>query len=109
MVCDPPLKVTVTLSEDEKKVIYTTVMENHFFELKENMSSDLVGVRCQPSSSLKLQVTLDKNTKTVKFECGYPENDPDYLKLKNIADTIQRIISQKEKEMAIPQPICGYL
>lgn len=107
MVCDPSLNLTVSLSENEKKEIYNKIVESHFFSLKENMLP--IGAMCEPQYGLTLRVTAAGKTKSVRWTCGYSETDPDYLKLINIITAIDNIISQKEKEMSVPEPRCAYL
>ncbi len=108
MVCDSPLSFTVKLSENEKKEIYNTIAKNNFFNLKENMLPSGGVAACLPGFGFTLRVTANEKTKTIRWICGYPEDDPDYLKLKNITNVIDNVILQKEKEMSIPEPRCVY-
>lgn len=105
MVCDPSEDYKVTLTEEEKKTIQDTAIKSNFFDLKSDMRQ---GMMCLPSSSMTLNITIGEKTNTIKWRCGFPSDDPDYKKLKEIETTILGIISQKEKELNIPSAKCGY-
>ena len=102
------------LTESEKMTIYNSVLENDLFNIKEDFAEncDSEGL-CQiitPLYSATLKITKDGKTKTIKYSGEYIyENDPELKKFLNVEKVIRDIISQKEKEMNIEQPQCGYI
>lgn len=114
MVCDPIEKYTVQLSESDKIAIYNSILENDLFNIKgeftKNCNSEGVCVTTTPLSTATLRITIDGKTKTIKWSANYIDrDDPDLKKFMNVEKVIQGIISQKEKEMFIPEPRCGYI
>ncbi len=114
MVCDPSIEYEFRLTDLEKNVIYSTIIENDLFNIKddltENCDSEGNCLWVEPFSSALLTITIDGKTKTIKWSSNYiNRDDPDLQKFLNVINTIGEIIKQKEIELDIEQPTCGYL
>ena len=108
MVCDPPKQYNVKLSDSEIKTIYDAVLKYQLYSLNEDLSCKEIScpiVVPNPTSTLKI-ITEDKIIKTIK--ASYYES-PDTQRFYNVENIIREIISQKETELNIEQPRCGYL
>jgi len=114
MVADPPIEYTMQLSDAEKMEIYQSVLDNDFFNIKNEFTENcnLIGI-CQtvtPLSKSTITITIEGNVKTVKASADYfDKNDPDYKKFRNVEQVIYNIIIKKENELNIPQPTSGYI
>ncbi len=115
MICDGLVEeYDFQLTEAEKMSIYNSVLENDLFTIKDEFTEncDLEGkcLAVTPLSTTTLKITLDGKTKIIKWSGDYiDEDDPELEKFQNVEKVIQNIIFQKEKEMNIEQPQCGYL
>ncbi len=114
MVCDPAKEYTFQLSNGEKTIIYNSIKENDLFQIKDELTKNCNSkgecFNVEPLSTSTLKITLNGATKTIKWSANYFEtDDPDLKKFQNVTRVIQDIISQKEKEIKIEQPKCGYL
>lgn len=115
MICDGLVEeYDFQLTEAEKMSIYNSVLENDLFTIKDEFTEkcDLEGncLGVSPLSTTTLKITLDGKTKIIKWSGDYIDgDDPELEKFQNVEKVIQNIIFQKEKEMNIEQPQCGYL
>jgi len=114
MVCDPPIEYGFVLSESEKKAIYDSIKENDLFNVKDEFTEncDLTGIcmNVSPMTSSTLRISVDGKTKEIIYIGNYiHRDDPDLKKFQNVTIIIQEIISNKEKEKGIEQPLCGYM
>ncbi len=113
MVCDPSKKYDFQLTGAEKTKIYNSILENDLFNIKDEFTENCDWRGCQevtPLSISTLKITVDSKTKTIKWRANYiNKDDPELKRFRNVVNVIQNIISQKEKEMNIEQPKCGYM
>lgn len=113
MVCNPAVKYKVDVTDEEMEAINRAISENDFFNIGDDFTKncDSKGI-CKdvsPLSTATLKVVSGGKTKTVKWSAAYSGDDEAGLKrFKNVETAIRNIISEKEREMAIPQPKCGY-
>lgn len=114
MICDPLKEYDFQLTEPEKSEIYNSILENDLFNIKDEfIKSCYLGGICQqvtPLSTATLKITVNGKTTAIKWSANYiNREDPELKKFQNVEKIIQNIISQKEEEMNIKQPTCGYL
>ena len=115
MVCDPPKRYQVVLSDSEKKAIYDAVLKNDFFNIKDDLTSGCNDKgECAgqfPDTSATLTIKIEGKTKTIKYKPEYAtmhENDPDIAKYKNIVTVIGGILNKRREELNVPRPRCLY-
>ncbi|MBN2517821.1 MAG: hypothetical protein JXB14_03170 [Candidatus Altiarchaeota archaeon] len=114
MVCDPPQDYKVTLTEDEKRSVYNSLVDNDFSKIKNDLTDNCDDsgrcIEIDPLWGATLTVTINGEKKTVKWRANYYyEDDPDAVRFGEIKSVIEGIISEKEEELKIPEPGCGYL
>lgn len=114
MVCNSSKEYDLQLAESEKTEIYNSILENDLFNIKEEFTENCDWkVICQevtPLSTATLKITVDDKIKTIKWSANYiDKDDPELKKFQNVVKSIRDIISQKEKDMNIEQPKCGYI
>ncbi|MBS3143003.1 hypothetical protein J4464_06460 [Candidatus Woesearchaeota archaeon] len=114
MVCDPLREYTVQLTESEKTVIYASIVQNDLFNVKDEFTKNCDWRGCRgmnPLSTITLKITVDEKTKTIKWSADYinMKKDPEVKRFLNVTNTIRDIIVDKENEMNIEKPKCGYL
>jgi hypothetical protein len=114
MVCDPSKEYDFKLTDYEKTEIHNSILQNDLFNIKDDFTEncDESGI-CQevtPLSTATLIITIDEKIETIKYSANYIfPDDPELQKFQNVVMVIQDIISQKEEEMNIKPPTCGYL
>ncbi len=115
MVCNTPKQYVIKLNTIERNQVYNAaIIGNGLLNLKSDFTKNcnLLGI-CQdlnPLETSTLKIEFDGKTKIIKWAANYyNNNDPDLKKLMNVEDIIKTLISQKELEMNIEQPKCGYL
>lgn len=113
MVCDAPVEYEFILSESEKQAIYDSIKENDLFNIKNEFTENCYLILCMdvtPMTSSTLRISVDGKTKEIIYLGNYiHRDDPELKKFQNVTKTIHEIISNKEKEMSIEQPTCGYM
>ena len=113
MVCDPSKEYDFKLTDSEKTEIHNSILQNDLFNIKDEFTKNCGLSGCQevtPLSTATLKITVDDKTKIIKWSANYIfKDDPELQKFQNVVRVIQDIISQKEEEMNIEQPTCGYI
>ena len=114
MVCDSSKEYSVQLTEAEKTEIYNSISENYLFAIKKDFTKNCnekgICQSVEPLLSATLNIAANGKIKIIKWSANYIDNDdPELKRFQNVLKIIQDIISQKEKEMIIEQPTCGYL
>ena len=92
-----PTSITFTLSAAQMQSIWTSTMETHFFQIKNNFTEncDESGncVLVTPEHYHSLKITGNNNTHTVIAHDGYAfPHDEEYQKFKSLVDEIDRMI-----------------
>jgi len=113
MICEPSKNITLYMSAYDMTRIYDSIIQNNLFNIKDNFTNNCSPTGCQeisPLSTATLKIASGDKIKTIKWRANYiDKNDPELIRFQNVTDTIQNIISQKEKDMAIEKPKCGYM
>lgn len=114
MVCEPSINYDMRLTTLEKNVIYRAIMDNDLFNIKENFTQNCdENGNCLtffPSVSARLTIIKGGITKTIAWRDVYfNTTDPDLQKFLNVKNVIESIIKEKEIELGVEQPSCGYL
>ena len=108
MVCDPQKQYNIKLSEYERTIIYDAIFGNDLLNIKDNFTK--YDYEATPLSTSTLKIEFDGKTKIIKWRADYyNNNDPDLKKFMSATTMIRKLISQKEMELNIEQPKCGYL
>ncbi len=113
MVCAGPKEYTMILGNADREKIYSAIVENGFFYLKDDFTERCDEPGCgqiKHESSVTINVTVGSHSKAIRWAAGYiRQDDPELKNLSAVSNTIYRIIERREKEMNISQPDCGYL
>ena len=99
------LNYTLNLSNEDKKMIYESVVKNDFFSLFDEVilnESGSLSSGCTPSSRVIIEINSNGKFKRVSADCG----DDRKQGIGAISRTIREVISKKEQEMNIPQANC---
>lgn len=112
MVCDPPIGITINLSDTEKQTIWRSVLQNDFFSFgnfTQNCDKSGQCLSISPEEFTTLSVTGNGKTHTVQHRGSYLYNDnEDYLKFEEITEIINDILRSRENFENLPSPRCAY-
>ncbi len=114
MVCNTSIKYSLNLSKSDKAEIYDAILENGLLNLNgnftENCDSSGICTDVTPLSTSTLKIVRNGTTAVIKWSAAYNGGDKAGLeKFQNVETVIRGIIDDKEKEMSIPRPTCGYI
>lgn len=113
MICDSSKEYTWKLTDSEMSQIFWAISDNDLWDIKDNFTDNCNGDNClvvTPLSTTTLRISYDGRTKIVHWSGQYySTQDPESKKLQNVMVTIQTVIAQKELELNIEQPTCGYI
>lgn len=109
----PAAKYKMNLTQNDVKEMRDFVIENDLFNIDadftKNCDSKGICSYVTPLSTSTLKITMDEKTKVIKWSAAYSGDDKESLKIfENVEKLIRGIISDKEKEMNIPEQRCGY-
>ena len=113
MVADPSVTIDLSLSEEEKDIIYQKMVEIDFFSYPDEFSVDvspgeLIGI-VTPYASYYFKVEYDSQTKELLWEDEITNPDEKADMLRELVLLIRNIIESKEEYKALPEPTSGYL
>ncbi len=116
MICEPSIEYEMVFTEQTKQGICNSILENNLLLIKDDFSEN-----CNPNEDICLNVfpldfkTLrifkgnDKIKEIIYFGNYYYQDDPELKLFKNITRMIENTISDKEKELEVLSPSCGYM
>lgn len=112
MMCDPPIEITINLSDTEKQTIWRSVVQNDFFSFgnfTQNCDESGQCLSISPEEFTTLSVTGNGKTHTVQHRGSYLYNDNEnYLKFEEITEIINDILHSRENFENLPSPRCAY-
>jgi hypothetical protein len=113
MVTDPPITVELSLSEDEKDIIYQKMVEIDFFSYPDEFSVDvppdgIIG-KVTPYSSYYFRVEHDSQIKELRWDDEITNTDEKADRLRELITLIRSIIETKEEYKSLPEPTSAYL
>jgi hypothetical protein len=112
MVADPPVTVELSLSEEEKDMIYEKMMEIEFFNYPDDFSievssGDIIGT-VTPYNSYYFKVEYDYQIKELRWEDEITNQDEKADRLRELITLIRNIIESKEAYKELPEPTSAY-
>ncbi|TVL98830.1 MAG: hypothetical protein CV087_20370 [Candidatus Brocadia sp. WS118] len=112
MVCDPPIGITINLSDTEKQAIWQSVLQNDFFSFgnfTQNCDESGQCLSISPEEFTTLSVTGNGKTHTIQHRGSYLYNDNEnYLKFEEITEIINNILRSRDNFENLPSPRCAY-
>ena len=113
MVTDPSITVELTITEEEKDLIYQKMVEVDFFSYPDEFSVDIppgenIGI-VTPYSSYYFKVEYDSQIKELRWEDEITNPDEKADRLRELILLIRNIIESKEEYKTLPEPTSGYL
>ena len=114
MICDPSKDYTIQLTNEELTAIYVAVIENDLFSIKNNLTRNWydtgITIGITPLFTASLTIVYAGKIKTIVYAQNYYNpNDPDVIKFLSVTQIISKILQQKENQLRIEQPRCGYI
>ena len=113
MVADPPVKVELSLSEEEKEDIYKKMVEIEFFNYPDEFSvsvppGELTGM-VTPYNSYYFKVEYNSQIKELRWDDEITNQDEKADRLRDLVMFIRNIIESKEEYKELPEPTSAYL
>lgn len=112
MVIDPPIRVSLSLTEEELDTIYQKMLEIDFFNYPDEFSvtptEGLVGI-VTPHTSYYFKVIYDSKVKELWWDDEITNPDTKADKLRELIELIKGIIHSKEEYKKLPEPKGGYV
>jgi len=112
MICDPPIGITINLSDTEKQAIWQSVLQNDFFSFgnfTQNCDESGQCLSISPEEFTTLSITGNGKMHTVQHRGSYLYNDNEnYLKFEEITEIINNILRSRDNFENLPSPRCAY-
>jgi hypothetical protein len=112
LVLDPPVTTALSLTREEKNSIYQKMVEIDFFEYPDTFSitvdTEEVGF-FTPFSTYYFRVEYNSTMKELVWDDKIFAENESAAKLRELIDTILKIIESKEAYKKLPPPTGGYL
>ena len=113
MVTDPPITIELSLSEEEKDMIYQKMVEIDFFNYPDEFSinvppGEMIGT-VTPYNSYYFKVEYDSQIKELRWDDEITNSDEMADQLRELITLIRSIIESKEEYRELPEPTSGYL
>jgi len=113
MVLDPPITVSLPLTEEELDAIYQKMIEIDFFNYPDEFSITVppdegVGI-VTPSSCYYFKVIYDSKIKELRWEDKITNPDTKAEQLRELIELIISIVQSKKEYQRLPTPKSGYM
>jgi hypothetical protein len=113
MVMDPPITVELSLSEEEKQIIYQKMVEIDFFSYPDEFSVSVppdepISI-VTPYASYYFKVEYNSEIKELSWKDEIVKEDEKADKLRGLIKFIRDIVESKEEYQELPEPTSGYL
>ena len=113
MVADPPVSIDLSLSEEEKDIIYQKMVEIDFFSYPDDFSVDVSTAErittFMPYNSYYFKVEYDSQIKELRWDDDITKPDEKADRLRELILLIRNIIESKEEYKELPEPTSAYL
>ena len=112
MVADPPVSIDLSLSEEEKDIIYQKMVEIDFFNYPDEffieVSTTETITTFTPHNSYYFKVEYDSQIKELRWDDDITKPDEKADRLRELILLIRNIIESKEEYKELPEPTSAY-
>lgn len=107
MVVDPPIIIDLSLTKEEKQIIYNKMKEIDIFSYPQTFDP-VSNMQVTPYQSYYFKVIANNITKEIEWDDKHASGDDRAIKLRELIDIIKVMIYDKDEYKKLPQPRGGY-